>query len=274
MRAASIGDWVARLAVGVALVAGLGACGSASGDGVVAESPAASVAAAATSTTASQPSFGALPWRDARRGDARDEVILGFIGPDPAGGRSCAESYRAATTPLDTGAVTVMIEVSTPRADPACPTTRLELSVRIDGLRQGSVLHAGLTGYRYRLAGERFDLLAESTPCGRTDCSTPSPTPALCDTEAVHAAIARGIDGGIRVVSSVKCDGSFLVVPIDTGSGGCAPAEGGPSPCAKSKTAYFVARAGSWSIVSYGPDMSCVELEAASAIRFPPELCA
>ena len=98
------------------------------------------------------------------------------------------------------------------------------------GLRRLGALLAGLevqeqwTSRRYRLTGETFALVPESTSCGRADCSTPSPTPAPCDTEAYRAAVDT-IDGGIRLGAYERCDGSFLVLGIDLGSSGCAPVE-------------------------------------------------
>lgn len=83
-------------------------------------------------------------------------------------------------------------------ADPSCPTMRVELAIDIeelDELVEGDVIEAGYSAYRYRLVGERFELVPETTPCGRADCSTPAPVPSPCTTEASREALERGIDG-------------------------------------------------------------------------------
>jgi hypothetical protein len=256
------------LSVAVAVAAlGVVSCGS---DG---PGDSSAKAQAATSRTASQ-GHGGRTWLDARRGDKTNEVILGFTGPDPSAGAECVESYKPQVVTLDDGIREVLINVPNPMASPTCPTKRIEVSVELDALTEGDVIEAGYSNYRYRLTDGRFDLMPESTPCARANCSTPSPTPAPCASASYREAIEREIDGNIRVVGDPRCDGSFLVIGIDTGSGGCAPTEGAASPCANEKTAYFVARDGKWSIVTYGDALTCAKVAAmTSDIRFPAALC-
>jgi hypothetical protein len=229
-------------------------------------------AQAATSSPAPQ-GYGARAWRDARLGDKTNEVILGFTGPDPSAGAECVESYKPEVVTHDNGIREILIKVPNPMARASCPTRRIEVSVELDALTEGDVIEAGYSNEQYRLTDGRFDVIPESTPCARTDCSTPSPTPAPCATASYREAIEREIDASIRIVGNPRCDGSFLVIGIDTGSGGCAPVEGATSPCANAKTAYFVARAGAWSIVTYANALTCADVTAMTDIRFPASLC-
>ena len=228
----------------------------------------------ATSQGGSSPQgYGGRAWSDARLGDATNDVAVGFNGPDPSAGAACVESYKPEVVTADNGIREVFVKVPNPMARATCPTRRIEVSVKIDALTEGDVIESGYSGYRYRLTGRRFELMAESTPCARTDCSTPSPTPALCAASAYREAIERDIDGNIRIVGNPRCDGSFLVIGIDTGSGGCAASEGAVSPCANAQTAYFVARARKWSVVTYAKALTCADVAAMTDIRFPPALC-
>jgi hypothetical protein len=229
-------------------------------------------AQAATSSTAPQ-SYGGRAWRDARLGDKTNEVILGFTGPDPSAGAKCVESYKPEVVSRDNGIREILIKVPNPMARASCPTRRIEVPVELGALTEGDLIEAGYSNYRYRLTDGRFEVVPESTPCARADCSTSSPTPAPCATASYREAIAREIDGNIRIVSDPRCDGSFLVIGIDTGSGGCAPSEGAASPCAHAKTAYFVARDGKWSVVTYADALTCADVAAMTAIRFPASLC-
>jgi hypothetical protein len=221
--------------------------------------------------------YGGRAWRDARLGDGPDQVVVGFTGPDPAGGEGCQESYEPETYVADDGVVRIALKVPHPMADASCPTTRVEVTVDVEGaggLAEGDVIESGYSGYRYRLAGQDFALMPETTPCGRVDCSTPSPVPSPCTTEAYRAALERGIDANIFLQGEPRCDGSFLVTGIDVGSGGCPPVENEPSPCARVKTAYFVARDGGWGVVTYGEGLTCADVAASTEIRFPDALCA
>ncbi|MDQ1481430.1 MAG: hypothetical protein QOI44_2291 [Actinomycetota bacterium] len=218
-------------------------------------------------------SYGGRAWRDARLGDKANEVILGFTGPDPSAGAECVESYKPEVVRRDDGTREVLIQVPNPMARASCPTRRIEVSVELATLTEGDVIEAGFSNYRYRLTDGRFEVVPESTPCGRADCSTSSPTPAPCSTASYQEAIEREIDGNIRIVGDPHCDGSFLVIGIDTGSGGCAPAEGAASPCANAKSAYFVARDRKWSVVTYANALTCADVATMTAIRFPASLC-
>ncbi|MBN2622289.1 MAG: hypothetical protein JXA83_02915, partial [Acidimicrobiales bacterium] len=189
----------------------------------------------------------------------------------------CIESYEPETyTGANDGIVRVAIKVPHPMADPSCSKIRVEVIVDIDdveALVDGDIIEAGYSAYRYRLAGDRFELMPESTPCGRENCSAPSPTPSPCTTEAYREAIEREIDGNIFLDGEQLCDGSFLVTGIDTGSGGCPPTENQPSPCTRVKTAYFVAREGTWAVVTYGKGMTCADVVDSTGIRVPAALC-
>ena len=98
--------------------------------------------------------------------------------------------------------------------------------------------------------------------------------PVGCSANAVHLAIEANIDGGIRVAGEPRCTDTHLVVDIDTGSSGCPPTEGEPSPCANVKTAFFEARDGGWQVVTYGAGETCASVAAATGIEFPAEVCA
>ena len=160
-----------------------------------------------------------------------------------------------------------------PRADPSCAQVHRKVVVDLGEPLAGREIQDEWTGRRYRPTGGTYELEPESTPCGRADCSTPSPTPAPCETEAYQAAVDN-IDGGIRFAGE-RCDGSFLVMSLDFGSSGCAPAEPPEtSPCLNVKTAYFVANNGAWRLVTYGKDETCDHVAESTLIHFPPELCA
>lgn len=255
-----------RLAL-VGLVVALAACGGGGEVGSV----------TASGQPGEQQGYGGRAWRDARLGDQPNQVIVGFTGPDPSGGDVCVETYEPETyTGADDGIVRIGLRVPHPMADPSCPTMRVEVTVEIDevdAVVDGDIIEAGYSGYRYRLADDRFELLPESTPCGREDCSEASPTPSPCTTEAYREAIERGIEGNILLEGEQLCDGSFLVTGIDTGSGGCPPTENQPSPCARVKTAYFVARDGTWAVVTYGEGLNCTDVADMTEIRFPAAVC-
>lgn len=251
----------------MALALSLVACGDGDGDGGI----------SAGGQAEAEQGYGGRTWRTARLGEEPNQVIVGFAGPDPAAGEGCRESYEPEGH-VGTGDVVAMIYVKVPHpmADASCPTTPVEVVVTVDGLdglAEGDVIEAGYSAYRYRLTGERFDLIPESTPCGRADCSAPSPAPSPCTTEAYRAAIELGIDGNIFLDGEQRCDGSFLVTGIDVGSGGCPPAENEPSPCARVKTAYFVARDGGWAVVTYGEGLTCADVADMTEIRFPAVVC-
>jgi hypothetical protein len=118
-------------------------------------------------------------------------------------------------------------------------------------------------------------VVPESTPCGRADCSTPSPTPAPCESTAFQD-VVDSIDGGIRVGND-RCDGSFAVVEADEGSSGCPPPEfPDPPTCVRLKLAYMVANNGAWRLVAYGSPQfpTCNDVAASTLIRFPDAMCA
>jgi hypothetical protein len=206
-----------------------------------------------------------------------DRVAIGFTGPDPVGGSDCDETYAPEVRIDDTrNVVIITLNVMFPRADPTCAQVRREVVVDLGQPLAGRQIQDQWTGRRYQRIGDVFELVPESTPCGRADCSTPSPTPAPCETDAYRDAV-DGIDGGISLGSYERCDGSFLVLAIDLGSSGCPPPEPTEtSPCARIKLAYFVANNGAWRLVTFGsPEFTtCDDVAAETLIRFPDALCA
>lgn len=256
-------DRTARRLALVGLLVAAAACGS-GGD-------------AGSTTAGGQQGYGGRAWREARLGNQPNEVIVGFTGPDPSGGDQCVESYEPETyADAERGVLRIMLKVPHPMADRSCPTMPVEVTVELDeadAIEEGDILESGYSGYRYRRDGDHFELLPETTPCGRANCSEPSPTPSPCTTVAYRDAIEAGIDGNIFLAGEQRCDGSFLVTGIDVGSGGCPPEENQPSPCARVKTAYFVARDGGWGVVTYSADISCDDVAYSTEIRFPPALC-
>lgn len=221
--------------------------------------------------------YGPRYWFEARLGDQPNQVIITFTAPDPSGGSGCVETYEPEVRPDSSSGMTqIFLKALTPLADDSCPTKQVDLAVEVGSeieLTEGAMIGSGYTGYEYTLVGDQFELVPESTPCGRADCSTESPAPAPCDSDAFRTALAAQIDGNTRLAGEQQCDGSFLVTGIDTGSKGCAPSEGGPSPCANHKSAYFVARDGAWALVTYAKGLTCRDVEESSNIRFPESMC-
>src|SRR5262245_24245274 len=179
------------------------------------------------------------PFSDVRRGLRDDHVVVGFTGPDPAGGAVCHVTYGAEVRVDTRNVVVITLKAMLPRADPSCAQIHRKVVVDLGEPLAGREIQDEWTGRRYRPTGGTYELEPESTPCGRADCSTPSPTPAPCETEAYQAAVDN-IDGGIRFAGE-RCDGSFLVMSLDFGSSGCAPArQPEPCPCLHVQPAYFV----------------------------------
>jgi len=114
---------------------------------------------------------------------------------------------------------------------------------------------------------------AVDEPDGCEGCNA-TVAPVGCSANAVRLAIEANIDGGIRVAGEPRCTDTHLVVDIDTGSSGCPPTEGEPSPCANVKTAFFEARDGTWQVVTYGAGETCASVAAATGVEFPDEVCA
>lgn len=148
----------------------------------------------------------------------------------------------------------------------------VEVAVRVDlGEPLGErVVRAGGYGREYRRVGDQFELVPESTPCGRADCSTPAPVLAPCTTEAYDAAIQQ-IDAVVGGPSDVRCDGSFLVLTVRLGGGAC-PRE---NENCRMQRAYFVSRAGAWNLVGYNQvgTYTCAEVARRALITFPAALC-
>jgi len=217
-----------------------------------------------------------VPFSGVRPCHNEGRVAIGFTGPDPGSGPACDETYAPEVRTDDArNVVVITLEVLFPRADPACAQVPREVIVDLGQPLAGRQIQDQRTGRRYRQVGDVFEVVPESTPCGRADCSTASPTPAPCEADAYRDAVDT-IDGGIHLGAD-RCDGSFLVLEIDVGSGGCPPPDGPePSPCANIKLAYFVANNGAWRLVTYGSPQftTCDDVAAETLIRFPAALCA
>jgi hypothetical protein len=205
------------------------------------------------------------------------ELTLVYWGLDAEAGEHCTarvevESEVAADGVLEAEIILYPVEASRDWGD--CPRTEQRLALHLDEpLGDAPLRHQfGDLAVRANASGV-YEPIAETTPCGRVDCSIPSPDPAPCDGDAVREAFATEVDGGIRTEGEPRCDGSFLVVDMDIGSSGCPPTEGEESPCKRVKRAYFVANAGHWSIVTYGTDVTCEEVRYDTGIRFPTEVC-
>jgi hypothetical protein len=254
--------------VAVALV-GLVACGQQDAADLVARDP------AVESGSRGSGGYAIQPFTEVRPGDGDDQVVVGFLGPDPSSGEGCDETYEPEVRVDERNVVVVTLKALHPRADPACARVPREVTVDLAQPLAGRQIREQWTSRRYQPDGDAFTLVPESTPCGRTECSTPSPSPAPCETTAYRAAVDT-IDGGIRLASYERCDGSFLILGIDIGSSGCPPVEGPErSPCARGKTAYFVANNGTWRLVTYGGDeTTCDYVADSTLIRFPASLCA
>jgi hypothetical protein len=62
-----------------------------------------------------------VPFSQVRTGESDAQVVIGFIGPDPATGDGCDETYGPQVN-IDDGrnVVTITLNLYFPRADPAC----------------------------------------------------------------------------------------------------------------------------------------------------------
>lgn len=213
-------------------------------------------------------------WRAPQLTDDPTAIVLTYRGPSPDDGAECEEQPVATAEPSEPGVVAVWVKLFDDWADPSCPMVDQQITLTLDEPLGDRVLEEPSTGWRYRLSGDRLAVVPESTPCGRADCSTPALQPSPCDTATIRAAVDREIDGGIRLNGEPQCDGSFLVITIDTGSSGCPPTDGeGPSPCQNLSRAYFVAREGQWRIVTYAADLTCTAVDNSTHILFPTSMC-
>lgn len=254
------------------LVAGLAlvACGSGSGQ------------TTSESSDSGAPGSDGRPWTsrtwfDVEATDDPKVVDLLFWGPDAEQDPRCTEDRETAATDVEGDLdVTVVVHFDE-GAKPAdeCPWAVQRIALRLEeplGDRRMTV-STGDVAFVESGDGYGYEVVPETTPCGRTDCSTPSPTPAPCDGDAVRAAFSAEIDGGILPEGEARCDGSFLITDMDVGSSGCAPADG-DSPCKNVKRAYFVANGGEWRVITYGTGETCESVLHVSGIVFPEELCA
>lgn len=217
------------------------------------------------------------PWVQAEATDDPTELTLVYWGPDASRDERCssrdeAETQVAADGVLEATIYSYPTDADHDQAD--CPMVLRRIALHLDEPLGDGRLRVGYSDLEVQANAEGgYEPVAETTTCGRVDCSTPSPEPAPCDGEAVQDAFDSEVDGGIRATGETRCDGSFLVVDMDVGSSGCAPTEGGTSPCMRVKRAYFVANASRWRIVTYGTDQTCDQVLYATGIQYPAELC-
>lgn len=217
------------------------------------------------------------PWFRAEATDDPRELTLVYWGPDAAADERCSsrdevETQVAADGVLEVTIYSYPVDAALYEAD--CPMALQRIDLLLDEPLGDAHLRVGHSDLAVRATAEGgYEPVPETTTCGRVDCSTPSPEPAPCDGEAVQEAFDSEVDGGIRATGEIRCDGSFLVVDMDVGSSGCAPTEGGTSPCRNVKRAYFVANASRWRIVTYGTDQTCEQVLHTTGIQYPAELC-
>lgn len=221
-----------------------------------------------SSTTTPGRPHTARTWYDARYADASGTaVVLTYLKPT---GEGCEERPVTVLHPTGTD-VRAEVRVEEPWAPPTCDVVPAEIELDLGEPLGGRRLLTSGSDTAFVDRDGALVLDAASTPCGRADCSTPSPDPAPCGDEAAASAIRAEIDGADPGGTVVGCDGSFLVVDLTVGAGGCPPNQ--REACARPKRAYFVARAGSWRLVTYSRDMTCEDVFRGSAIRVAAAVC-
>lgn len=225
-----------------------------------------------------EPAHDVRPWVRVEATDDPRELTLVYWGPDAAADERCSSRDEVETQVGDDGVLEATIYSyptdAAARDEGGCPMALRRIALHLDEPLGDARLRVGFSDLSVQANAEGgYEPIAETTTCGRVDCSTPSPEPAPCDGDAVQEAFDSQVDGGIRATGEMRCDGSFLVVDMDVGSSGCAPVEGGTSPCRRVKRAYFVANAGRWRIVTYGTDHTCDQVLYATGIQYPAELC-
>lgn len=164
------------------------------------------------------------PWIAAEPTNDPTELHLVYWGPDAEADKRCTARNEVETQVAHDGVLEATIYVYAikgARAWTDCPWSKQRIALHLDHPLGGDPLREYPDGRTVRAtASGGYELVAETTPCGRVDCSTPSPHPAPCEGDAVLQAFASEVDGGIRTVGEPKCDGSFLVVDMDVGSAG------------------------------------------------------
>lgn len=220
----------------------------------------------ATSTTGVP--YTTRTWYNARYADGSTSVVvLTFLKPV---GDGCEERHIARVGRAGND-LRAEVRVNEPWAPPTCDVAAAEIELDLGApLGDRRLLTSG-GNMAFVDRGGTLEIDPLSTPCGRADCSQPSPDPAPCTDEAASASIASEIDGADPGGTILGCDGSFLAVDLTVGAGSCPPDM--REECARPQRAYFVAREGSWRLVTYGRDMTCEEVFRAAAIRFPASVC-
>jgi hypothetical protein len=207
-------------------------------------------------------------WRTAEPGPDGNQVVLVFDGPDPSAPRCWKEPHASVFSGV--GSVEVDLRTYAPVASSGCPLTEQRLTITLDEPLGNRVLVSRDPERAMKLVDGAFQVIPESTACGRVDCSTPSPTPAACTLEAAGSRDYQNV-----AIPDGACDGSFLIGTIDDHLRGC-PATGGVEQprCQRPAYAYYVAREGTWRAVSWNRDDSCDAVAARTGIRFPEAVCA
>lgn len=229
-------------------------------------------ASVSTDTSASDPGASvrktARTWYDARFSDGSDSiVVLTYLKPV---GENCEESPVALVEPAGED-LRAEVRVNEPWAPETCDVAPAEIEVDLGGPLGDRRLITFGSGKAFVDRNGELQVDPASTPCGRADCSQPSPDPAPCSPEAASTAVASEIDGADPGGDVLGCDGSFLVVALTVGGVGCSPDQ--RQECARPQHAYFVARDGLWRLVTYGRDMACEDVYRFTAIRFSESTC-
>ena len=222
---------------------------------------------AANSATTSGRGYAARYWYSPKLAGSSRTVTVTFDAPSGVG---CEEKHTPVVEHVENYLV-----LSVRTYEPFVPTTcaLAPQSIEADlGAPLGDALLKGQgDDTAYRVVDGRLEIVAESTPCGRVDCSTPSPSPAACSDQAYDMAIREGIDGNIGSANE-HCDGSFLILTLNFDSA-CLPEQARDANCRRSNTAYFVSRSGSWHVVTYAAGETCDAVWHQTHIRFPAALC-
>lgn len=246
-----------RLRVVVVLIVLLvSACGrgDASGSGHVAP----------TSTTTR--AYGFRPWYDAAYVSPQ-RIRITFDGPS---GGACSEHDEGVINE-EGDEVRVEVRFYEPFVAQSCALSPRSLIVRLAAPLGTRHLRRVSDDTAFRDEDGRLVLIPESTPCGRSDCSAASTSPAPCTDDAYAKAVKDNVDGGLTPTDA-RCDGSFLIIAIANNSA-CQPEQYG-GDCTKTQNAYFVAKNGNWNIVTLGRGQTCADVWRIAHIRFPSIVCA
>ena len=225
------------------------------------------VAATKPSTNTSGRPYSPLYWYDAAYDGSNQRVRLTFDGPSGSG---CEEDRGVAVEKDEYGAVVVSVRSYEPHVPASCPVSEQSIVADLGAPLGDRRLRKQSDQTAFHDENGRLVLIPETTPCGRADCSSPSPTPAACNNAVYADATTREIDGGMATTDE-RCDGSFLVMTIVNNSA-CLPEQYGKS-CSSAQKAFFVANAAQWKLVLLARGAACPDVWRTSRIQFPAALC-